>query len=242
MNQNALITGSPRRIGKYMAHHLASRGWNVVIHYNGSREAALELVNDLSAKYPGQGFVALQADLSDAEEAGILVEESCSELGTLGLLINNASVFTAGHIAGTSTELLDSQFQVNFRAPFILMRDFKLRCLKGNIINICDTRITTNKSDFAAYSLSKKALWELTKMAALEFAPDIRVNAIAPGVTLAPVDRDESYLDRLARQIPMKKPGGVEPVLKCLDFILDNGHLTGQLLFADGGENLGINH
>ena len=93
-----------------------------------------------------------------------------------------------------------------------------------------DTRITNNKSDYAAYSLSKKALWELTKMAAIEMAPDIRVNAIAPGVTLAPEDKDDSYLLGLAENIPMQKPGGIQPILQSIDYILENKHLTGQLL------------
>ena len=114
-------------------------------------------------------------------------------------------------------------------------------CKKGNIINFVDTRITTNKTNFSAYSLSKKVLWDLTKMAALELAPNIRVNAIAPGVSLTPENEDESYLWKLAENIPMKKPGGIYPIIKSIDFILENNHLTGQLLFADGGENLGIN-
>ena len=102
-----------------------------------------------------------------------------------------------------------------------------------------DTRITTNKSNYAAYTVTKKALWELTKMAALEFAPGIRVNAIAPGATLAPIGKGEEYLNNLAKKIPMQKPGGFDPILKSLDYILANSHLTGQLMFADGGENLG---
>jgi NAD(P)-dependent dehydrogenase (short-subunit alcohol dehydrogenase family) len=128
---------------------------------------------------------------------------------------------------------------VNLKAPFLLIRDFATYCKKGNIINFVDTRITSNKSDFSAYSLSKKGLWDLTKMAALEYAPEIRVNAIAPGVTLAPEDESETYLLNLAKSIPMKRPGGLEPILKSVGYILENHHLTGQLLFADGGENLG---
>ena len=123
----------------------------------------------------------------------------------------------------------------------MLIRDFARHCKEGNIINFVDTRITSNKTNFAAYSISKKALWDLTKMAALEFAPNIRVNAIAPGVTLPPEDKDETYLQDLAQAIPMKKPGGLLPVLQSLDYIIQNEHLTGQLLFADGGENLGEN-
>jgi len=241
MNQNALITGASRRIGRSMSMHLASRGWNIIIHFNDSSVQAFSLAKELTDQYPKQVFKAVRANLSRPEEVGNMIFSGIHELGNIDLLINNASVFGAGYVAETSMELLDSQFDVNFKAPFILMRDFKNYCKKGNIVNIVDTRITTNKSDFAAYSLSKKVLWEFTKMAALEFAPEIRVNAIAPGVTMAPAGQDENYLERLARHIPMKKPGGMEPVLRSLDFILENSHLTGQLLFADGGENLGIN-
>jgi pteridine reductase len=242
MNQNALITGASRRIGRSMAMHLASRGWNILIHFNDSEVPAFKLAEELSANFPLQIFKTVQANLSKPEDACKLIPSGIRESGNIDLLINNASVFSPGSIAETTAELLDSQFEVNFKAPFVLMRDFKNYCKRGNIINIVDTRITTNKSDFAAYSLSKKNLWELTKMAALEFAPEIRVNAIAPGVTLAPAGADENYLDRLAEKIPMKKPGGVEPVLRSLDFIIENEHLTGQLLFADGGENLGMNN
>ena len=157
-------------------------------------------------------------------------------------MVNNASVFDGSFLKKTSPELFDKQLDVNLKAPFFLMRDFANYCKKGNIINFVDTRITTNKSDFAAYSLSKKGLWEITKMAALEFAPEVRVNAIAPGVTLPPEDKDENYLEKLAQNIPMRKPGGVEPILKSIDYILENDHLTGQLLFADGGEKLGKNN
>ena len=102
------------------------------------------------------------------------------------MLINNASAFEQGLITETAFDLLDRMMMVNFRAPFLLMRDFARLSGKGQIINLADTRITSNKSDYAAYSMSKKALWELTKMAAIEFAPDIRVNAIAPGANITP--------------------------------------------------------
>ena len=120
------------------------------------------------------------------------------------------------------------------------MRDFVNTVKTGLIINFVDTRIVTNLSNFAAYSISKKALWEMTKMAALEFAPQIRVNAIAPGLTLPPEEKGEEYLWKLSEKIAMKRPGGLDPILKSMDYILNNDYLTGQLLFCDGGENLGL--
>ena len=170
-----------------------------------------------------------------------MIPKVLGEFSEIQLLVNNASVFDPAYLKETTIELFDEQMNVNLKAPFFLMRDFEILCKSGGIINFVDTRVTSNKSNFAAYSLSKKGLWELTKMAALEFAPAIRVNAIAPGVTLAPEDKDDNYLQKLAQNIPMKKPGGLEPILKSIDYILENNHLTGQLIFADGGENLGQN-
>lgn len=241
MNKTALVTGASKRIGKSIAEHLASKGWDVVIHFNRSEEPAKKLETLLRQKYPQQEFSRIQANLESEKEVEGLVLQVVSATGPFDLLVNNASVFLPGYLKDTTTGLFDSQMNTNFKAPFLLMRDFALHCKKGNIVNFVDTRITTSKSNFAAYSLSKKALWELTKMAALEFAPDIRINAIAPGVSLPPEDKSEQYLWGLAENIPMKKPGGVVPILKSIDYILENDHLTGQLLFTDGGENLGQN-
>jgi len=241
MNQTALITGASKRIGKAIAGHLAQNGWNIIIHYNRSAEEAIMLVQDLSAKYPKQLFSSVTANLSNSHEVLNLIPNIVAKRGPFDLLINNASLFNKGYFSETEEKLFDSQFNVNMKAPFFLMRDFARFCKKGNIINFVDTRITTSTSNFAAYSLSKKALWEATKMAALEFAPEIRVNAIAPGVTLAPAEEGEEYLQKLAKNIPMKRPGGVDPIINSIDYILKNDHLTGQLLFADGGENLGTN-
>jgi NAD(P)-dependent dehydrogenase (short-subunit alcohol dehydrogenase family) len=241
MKQTVLITGASKRVGKAIAEHLAEKGWNIAIHFNSSEKPAEELVNELTVKYQQQKFQSFKANLIDTCEVLTLIPKVLEAFGEIHLLVNNASVFDPGYLKLTQPDLFDEQINVNLKAPFFLIRDFANLCKKGNIINFVDTRVTSNKSNFAAYSLSKKGLWDLTKMAALELAPDIRVNAIAPGVTLAPEDKDENYLQNLAQNIPMKKPGGLDPIIKSVDFILENNHLTGQLLFADGGENLGKN-
>jgi NAD(P)-dependent dehydrogenase (short-subunit alcohol dehydrogenase family) len=241
MKQTALITGASKRVGKAIADHLAEKGWNIAVHFNSSEKPAEVLVNELTAKYPQQKFQSFKTNLSNIDEVIKLIPKVLEEFGEIHLLVNNASVFDPGYLKLTQPDLFDEQMNVNLKAPFFLIRDFANLCKTGNIINFVDTRVTSNKSNFAAYSLSKKGLWDLSKMAALELAPDIRVNAIAPGVTLAPEDKDETYLQNLAQNIPMKKPGGLDPIIKSVDFILENNHLTGQLLFADGGENLGRN-
>jgi len=240
MTKTALITGAAKRVGKAIAIHLAKQGWNVAIHYNTSETEAARLQGELKSSFPEQQFEVFKAELNFTDEVEALIPQVIQKMGPIDLLINNASLFDRGDLANTNTEFLNLQMNVNFRAPFILTREFARMIKKGLIINFVDTRIVNNKSNFAAYSLSKKALWELTKMAALEFGPDIRINAIAPGLTLPPEEKGEDYLLKMAEKIAMKRPGGLDPVLQSLDYILNNDYLTGQLLFCDGGENLGI--
>lgn len=240
MNKTALITGAARRIGRAMALHLASQEWNIAIHYNSSENEARLFLNELMNAYPNQKFELFKADLNVSDEVEMLIQQVTQKMTGLQLLINNASVFEPAQLGETTTGLLDRLMNVNFKAPFILTRDFARKVKSGIIVNFVDTRIVTNQSNFAAYSISKKALWEMTKMAALEFGPGIRVNAIAPGLTLPPEEKGEEYLLKLSEKIAMKRPGGMEPILKSLDYILNNDYLTGQLLFCDGGENLGV--
>lgn len=240
MTKTVLITGAAKRVGKALSVHLASQGWNVAIHYNSSDKDANLLCDELTAGYSNQKFNVFRADLNQAEEVELLVSQVIQTMGQIDLLINNASVFEPAKLGQTSTQFFDQQMNVNFRAPFILSRNFAQAASSGVIVNFVDTRIVNNKSNFAAYSLSKKALWEMTKMAALEFGPDIRVNAIAPGLTLPPEEKGDDYLWKLAANIAMKRPGGLDPILKSLDYILNNDYLTGQILFCDGGENLGL--
>lgn len=239
-SKTAFITGAAKRVGRVLTLHLAAQGWNVAIHYNSSETEASLLQNELISSFPLQHFEIFKANLNNADEVETLIPQVLLSMQNIDLLINNASLFDRGNLLQTDTHFLDRQMNVNFRAPFMLMRDFALLVKKGLIVNFVDTRIVNNKSTFAAYSLSKKALWELTKMAALELGPSIRVNAIAPGLTLHPEGKDDDYLWKLAENIAMKRPGGLYPVLKSLDYILSNDYLTGQLLFCDGGENLGL--
>ena len=238
MAKVALITGSAVRLGREMALHLSSKGWDLALHYRQSSNEIIEFEAELKSDFPQQHFYTFQADLGDTNQTEQLISQVFEKFGHLDLLINCASVFEPSSLKETSVSSLIHLSQVNFVAPFILMRDFVNIATNGLIINIVDTRITKNKGDYFAYSLSKKSLWEMTKMAALELAPHFRINAIAPGAILAPKGKDEHYLEKIADLTPMKIPTGIIPVLKSIDYIIANEDLTGQLIFCDGGAQL----
>ena len=187
---------------------------------------------------PEQRFYTFQADLGDTAQTELLISQVFEKFGHLDLLINSASIFEPSSLKETTVDSLIQLSQVNLVAPFILMRDFANSAANGQIINIVDTRIKNNKSDFFSYSLSKKSLWEMTKMAALELAPHFRINAIAPGAILPPKGKDQQYLKKIADLTPMKTPPGVIAVLRSIDYIIANEDLTGQLIFCDGGAQL----
>jgi pteridine reductase len=238
IKKTVLITGAAKRIGKFISLFLAKKGFNIAIHYNLSKKDAIDLQAELQNKYPEQKFEIFQCDLSNTLDCSGLINKVLLHFDRIDILVNNASVFEPGIIRETSIELFQNQMNVNLLAPFILSRDYAVNCKDGLIVNFLDTRISAYSNSHAAYSLSKVAFSHFTKMAALEFAPNIRVNGIAPGATLPPEDQGEEYLLNLAKKTPMQIPGGIEPVLQSMDYIIENKNLTGQILFCDGGEQL----
>ncbi len=135
MKKTALITGASKRIGKSLAEHLAEKGWNVAVHFNSSDQPAIRLVDELSVKFPYQKFGSFKANLNEIEEVVKLIPKVIFEFEKIDLLINNASVFNSAYLKGTSIEMFDAQMNVNFKAPFFLIRDFANQCETGNIIN-----------------------------------------------------------------------------------------------------------
>ena len=232
----ALVTGGAKRIGEAICRALARSGYSIALHYSTSRIEA-----DQTAKriHKGGGVCATFAcDLADAHAAEDLVPSVMGEFGRLDVLVNSASIFERSSLEAGNLELWERHFAINLTAPYILMRSFA-RCAKeGSIINFLDTHIVRNKTAHAAYLLSKKALAELTKIAAVEFAPRIRVNAVAPGIILPPVSQKGGYLDRLAKHIPLQRKGKVENIAHAVLFLLENDYVTGQVIFEDGGEHL----
>jgi len=236
----ALVTGSAKRIGRAIALALARRGYDIAIHYRHSRADAQSLSEEIGAL--GQTSRLYQADLTADEEILNLLPRIEAEGLRLDLLVNNASIYEPATIQTTELALFDRHWTANFKAPFFLTRDFARLYRTGNIVNIVDAGIAKNESFYAAYSLTKKALAELTKMAALELAPAIRVNGICPGFILLPVEADPAdtaLAERIKQRVPLKRQGHVEPIERALAYLLDNPFITGQLLLVDGGEHLG---
>ncbi len=155
------------------------------------------------------------------------------------LLINSASLYDQAPILSTNRSTLEREFAVNFFAPFDLIRAFAATRQPGQVINILDNKIAFAQFQYAAYLLSKKALAELTRIAALEFAPVLRVNGIAPGVVLPARERSAGYLVWREQGIPLRRQGQISEITRGLDYLVQNEFLTGQILFIDGGESLG---
>ncbi len=234
-----LITGAAKRVGKALAELFAARDWEVVIHYNHSEEAALDLSLGLQNKYPDRHFPIVRADLSDGDKfVALLMDKLPAPIKGLDALINCASVFEPSSVAETDYHLLRQQMAVNFEAPFMLMQAFYQLHGSGAIVNILDTRIVNNSWSHAAYSLSKKALMELTRMAALEWAPGVRVNGVAPGPVLPPPDKDAAHLKKVAADTPLKKVVGLNDLAESVWFLIANSAITGQIIFCDSGAHL----
>jgi pteridine reductase len=234
-----LITGAAKRVGKALAELFADRGWEVIIHYNNSERSARDLSLNLQKKYGDRHFPLVRADLSNpAKAVKILLQQLPQPLIGLDALINNASVFDPSTLAETDYDLWRQQMLVNFEAPFMLMQAFYNLFGKGTVVNVLDTRIVNNDSSHAAYSLSKKALMQLTQMAALEWAPDLRVNAVAPGPVLPPPGRDATYFEKVAADTPLNKEVGLDNLVESVWFLITNSAITGQVIYCDSGAHL----
>jgi len=237
MNENnkaALVTGGAIRVGRAISLALAKDGYDVALHYNSSHNDACAVKSEIENL--GCKCVLFQRNLA-ADFSG-LVADVHAEFSELNLLVNNASIFEPHKFLETSESAFDDHMNINFKAPFFLTQEFAKICKNGNVINILDTFITKHSHSYFTYLASKKVFAEFTKMAAKELAPDIRVNAIAPGTILPATGFDEEYIKAKEQNLPMGKIASVEDVTNTMIDILHNKSLTGQIIFVDGGESL----
>ncbi|MBI2996212.1 MAG: SDR family NAD(P)-dependent oxidoreductase [Candidatus Melainabacteria bacterium] len=232
--KSALITGSAKRIGKEIALFLANEGFDIALHYNTSQKEAKTTQKKI--KEMGKECKLFKCNLNNINEVLKLIPKVKKSFPDLFLLINNASVFKNGDFLETNPKLLEEHFNVNFKAPFFLSRDFAKHFKKGQIINILDTKVARNYSKHFSYTLSKKALYEFTKMSAKELAPNIRVNAIAPGPTLP--GKSDDYSKHKLEVVSKKYIGTVQFITQGIKYLINNDLVVGECLFIDGGIHL----
>ena len=237
MKTYALITGGSDRIGKAVAIHLAKEGYHLVLHYNSAKEKAENLQMHIESIYKVK-VELLQINFLKENDFDRIFEDFKKKNITIEVLVNCASDFIPSSFNEQGSELFDKEMTINLKIPYLLTKAFARVLGKGNIINFVDTKVAKNKTVHLDYILSKKLLKDFTKISAVELAPNIRVNAIAPGLILPPEGKDESYLLNLAKDIPLKTIGNLDEILKAFQFILDSYFFTGQILYIDGGEHL----
>ena len=235
----ALVTGAGQRLGTEFARALAARGMALALHYNRSADGA-EALRDQIRQAGGRAEV-FQADLTDAEAAQGLAPQAASALGGLDVLVNSAAVMYHIGFEGTSIAQYDEILDLNLRSPFFVAQGAAplLRKSRGRIVNIADLGGLEPWPGYAAHSVAKAGVVMLTKVLARALAPDVNVNAIAPGTVLVPDSYTDAERARLADNTPLKRLGTPQDAVNALLYLLEGGDfVTGEILVVDGGRLL----
>jgi len=246
--KTALVTGGAVRIGRAICEALADRGCNLVIHYHHSGNEAKKFAAQLKAK--GLKTFLVSGNLSSDSGCRAVISAAVKKAGRLDVLINNAAVFHKDGLMSVTSGKFMREMEINFLAPMLLTREFSQRIMKetkrekkdvsGKVVNLLDRRITGSESDCLPYLLSKKMLAEFTKSSALQLAPYITVNGVAPGAILAPPRHagTGSRTRDFAGNIPLGRKCTPGDVADAVVFLLESDGITGQVVFVDGGQHL----
>jgi pteridine reductase len=232
----ALVTGAGRRLGRAMAQALAGRGMAVAVHYHRSADGARELLQEIERG--GGRARCFQADLTDAPAAEELPRRVAREMSGLDVLVNSAAVMHRLKLEETTPEQWDSILGLNLRSVFFCTKGAApiLRHSRGKVVNLADLAGLEPWPGFAAHSISKAGVVMLTKVLARSLAPEVTVNAIAPGAVLVPEDYDAEERERLVRSTPLRRLGSPSDVVAALLYLLEGGdYVTGEILVVDGG-------
>ena len=233
----ALITGAGKRIGQHIARELAKAGWDIAGHYNSSKEGISDLAQEV--KSSGRQLIPVQADLTDDQAVNAILPTITANLGAPSLLINNASLFAKDDITSLDSTLFDAHMAINLKAPLMLAKALSENLKgKGNIINITDQRVFNPGSDFLTYTLSKTGLATATKTLAQALAPNIRVNAIAPGPVLQSIHQSAQEFAAECQATPLGHGTSLDEIVKAVHFILETPSMTGETIHLDGGQRL----
>ena len=235
------VTGGAKRIGKAIIELFAKDGWKVIIHYNNSKADAEALADSINAKDSDTAFI-VQGDLDKANDVKNIISKVDGYTETINLLINNASTFYPTPIDEVSENHWEKLIGSNLKGPLFLIQGFKekLKSSKGSIINITDTNLSKGVANYSIYSAAKAGLEAITKGLARELAPEIKVNAIAPGAMLEPPDVTwtEEQKNKVIDTIPLKRMGSEKDIAETVKFLADSEYITGQIIKVDGGRSL----
>ncbi len=237
----ALVTGAGQRVGRSIAEGLAAAGADVAVHFHTSRQGADEVVARIVVD--GNRAVSIGADLSDAATLEPMVDQVERAFGRIDILVNSAALFEQADLLETRLETLDRLWAINTRAAYLLSQSLARRLLprgSGDIINVLDLAgVFETWRHASAYAMTRAALASLTKSLALELAPAIRVNAVAPGIVLPPGSVSAEQVDSLTARIPSGTFGTPTDVVQTVLFLLTGPrYLTGQIVAVDGGKSL----
>ena len=233
MSPLALVTGGAHRLGKTFAVTLARNGYDIVLHYHAAEDDALQTKLEVEALKRRCSLA--QADLTDPAQ----LQQLLSTFRSLNVLVNSAAVMAAENIISFPLADWDAALDLNLRAPFLLAQACAPKMPPGSsIINISDMGAHKAWSRYPAYTVSKAALESLTKILARALAPDIRVNAIAPGFVLQSDVVPAEEWQRLIGRVPLKRAARSDEITSALEFLLQNQYITGQTIVVDGGYSL----
>jgi len=236
-----LISGAAKRIGAAIARGLHESGANVIIHYRNSSTEALQLAIDLNNQRPESAYT-LQADLNDLNKIKAIIKEIESEHSSLDGLINNASSYYATPFLEANSQDWDDLFNSNVRSAFFLTQACyqMLKKSNGSVINLVDVNTHKPLPKHSVYCASKAALDMLTLSLAEELAPEVRVNAIAPGAILWSEDelKDDQFRQKRLANVPLATKGHPDNIVNAVKYLLSADYVTGQTIAVDGGLSL----
>ena len=233
-----IITGGATRMGAAIARKLSGPNKEILIHYNKSKLKAEKLKKELSNK--GTKVYLVKGDLNKETDIKKIIKFAKSKLKFFDCLVNNASLFENDKLENFSLDSWSKHLRTNLRAPALLTKEFakNVKGKNNNIINIIDQRVFKLTPYFFSYTLSKTGLYTLTKTSAMSLAPNIRVNAIAPGPTIKNQRQSEKHFKKQYLATPLKRQVDVEQICNAVDFFIKNISITGQVLAIDSGQNL----
>lgn len=233
----AVITGSAQRIGKALALALHAQGYNIVLHY--FKTSADDVAAQLNTARPNSALL-IQADLNHPDAAQKIADCALNSFNNINILINNASSFYKTPIGQATSTDWDNLFNSNAKAPFFLSQALAPSLIKnqGRIINIADIYAFTPKREHTIYCMAKAANAMLTQSLALELAPHVLVNGIAPGAALWPEGAATTDEEEKLKSIPLGKIGGSQAIVEAVLFLINSSYTTGQIIKVDGGKSI----